>query len=360
MGGDLYNQREAAERVGQLALRVLGGERAETIPVSSPDFYANQVDWRQLQRWGISEVRVPAETIVRFREPSAWDRYSRYIIAAAGILVVQAVLIAGLLVQRTRRRKAEQELRDNQERLRASYAQTRALGGRLLRAQEDERSRIARELHDDVSQQMALLILDLKAVRGANREEADRRADEAMGLARDVFKSVRDLSHRLHPARLRLIGLVLAIEALCTELSQSESRIVFVHHNVPSTLAPDLKLCLFRVVQEGLNNAMKYSEAHEISVCLTGDPDGLTLNIIDNGVGFDVAAAWGKGLGLVSISERVDLVGGILDIHSEHHGGTQVKVTVPRLVLDITAESSSRVAEAAQASNLGSTVEHGV
>jgi len=358
VGGDLYNQRAATEQIGQLALRVLAGQRAESIPVASTDFYANQVDWRQLQRWGISETRVPAGTIVRFREPTAWGRYSGYITAAAGILVVQTLLIAGLLVQRARRRQAEQELRENQERLRTSYQQTRALSGKLLRAQEDERSRIARELHDDLSQQMALLMMDLESWRGADRDKADRMANEALTLAREMLKTVRDLSHRLHPARLRLIGLVSALQALCAELSQSDIRIAFSHYNVPSMLPPDLMLCLFRVAQEGTHNAIKCGKAREISVRLTGDSNGLTLSIVDDGIGFDVAAAWGKGLGLLSISERVETVGGILDIHSEHRGGTQLKVTVPRSVLDSMAASSNERAQAMRASDSGSTVGH--
>ena len=360
VGGSLYNQRGAMERIGQLALRVLGGERAEGIPVSSPDLYANQVDWRQLQRWRIREARVPAGTIVRFREPAIWDRYSSYILGAAGILVVQTLLIAGLLVQRARRRRAEQELRDNQERLRTSYQQIRDLGGRLLGAQEAERSRIARELHDDISQQMALLTMDLESWRDADRDQANRLAEEALVRARDVVKGVRELSHRLHPARLRLIGLVPALQALCAELSSPPIQIGFTHDNVPSTLPSDLMLCLFRIVQEGVHNAIKYSQASEISVYLAEDANGLTLSIIDNGIGFDVATAWGKGLGLVSISERVDAVGGLLGIHSEPHRGTRLIVTVPRPVLDSMAASSTGPSETVAASDVGLTVEHGV
>ena len=105
---------------------------------------------------------MPAGTLIRFREPSAWDRYKVYILGARRSLLSQTVLIAGLLVQRTRRRQAEEEVRGSEAELRTSYERIRDLASRLLSAQETERSRIARELHDDISQQMALLTIDLE------------------------------------------------------------------------------------------------------------------------------------------------------------------------------------------------------
>jgi hypothetical protein len=122
---------------------VLRGERPDGIPTVSENLNVGKVDWRQLQRWGISEARVPAGTLVRFREPSAWDRYRLYILGAAAVLLAQTVLIVGLLVQRTRRRQAELKVREGQSALMASYERIRDLGGRLLNAQETERSRIA-------------------------------------------------------------------------------------------------------------------------------------------------------------------------------------------------------------------------
>src|SRR5262245_28573273 len=104
VGGSLYSQREAIGRVGLLALRVLGGERPDSIPKSTLDVNANQLDWRELRRWGISEANVPAGTVIKFREPTIWDRYKVYIVGAIALLVMQSGLIAGLLIQRTRRR----------------------------------------------------------------------------------------------------------------------------------------------------------------------------------------------------------------------------------------------------------------
>jgi signal transduction histidine kinase len=323
VGGSLYAQRKAIERVGQLALRVLRGEPADTIPVAVLRLNANQVDWRQLRRWGIDEARVPPGALVRFRNPTVWDRYKAYILGAAALLLMQSVLIAGLLIQRRRRRRAEEELEASQSKLRKSYERNRDLAAGLLQAQESERSRIARELHDDICQRMLLLTIELKSLGGAKDREG------ALAMAQSIAKSLHELSHRLHPTRLRLIGLVAAIDRLRLDLSRIGIAIDFTHHDVPSTLPPDLMLCLFRIVQEALQNAIKHSKANEVSVCLSGSSDQLTVTISDNGVGFDVEAAWSQGLGLVSIAERVEAIGGSLAIHSSPGAGARLIASVP-------------------------------
>ncbi len=334
VGGNLKALQRQTNVVGELALRVLRGERAESIPVFAPDLNEDEVDWRQLRRWGISEGRLPKGTIVRFREPSAWDRYRFYIVGAFALLFAQTMLIAGLLVQRARRRQAEEQVKGSQAELQKSYASIRDLGARLLNAQEGERARIARELHDDVSQQMALLEIDLELLGRAVPVAEEDLADEALRRARDVAKSVHDLSHRLHPAKLRLIGLVAALNGLQRELSQSDLAIAFTHDNVPSAISPEVTLCVFRIVQEALQNAIKYSRARQASVHLAGGPGGLVLTISDDGVGFDVEKAWGKGLGLVSIGERLDAIGGTFQIRSTPGVGTRLDIAIPPRAAD--------------------------
>jgi signal transduction histidine kinase len=329
VGGSLLDRNAMMAAVATLGLRVLRGEQAGSIPVSSPNLHVPQVDWRQLRRWSISEARVPAGTIVRFQEMSVWDRYKAYILGALALLVAQTALIAGLLVQRSRRQRAEREARGSQAALRTSYERIRDLGGRLLKAQETERSRIARELHDDISQQMALLQIDLELVGGAVHGQAGELAGVALNRAQGVARSVHDLSHRLHPAKLRLIGLVSALHGLQRELSRPDIAISFTHDNVPSTLPADLTLCLFRVVQEALQNALKYSRANRVLVHLRGAPGGLALTVADDGVGFDVNAAWAKGLGLISMDERLEAVGGTFEIRSTPGGGTRLEATIP-------------------------------
>lgn len=334
VGGSLYIQRDAAVRVGQLALRVLRGEPPESIPVASLDLNAIYIDWRQLRRWNIDDARVPAGTVIRFREPSIWDRYRVYILGAIGLLLLQSALIAGLLVQHARRQRAERELRVSQAALRTSYERIRDMGGRLLSAQETERSRIARELHDDISQQLSILAIDLSLIRRQVQGPANDLTQEALNLAQGIVKSVHDLSHRLHPAKLRLIGLVAALRELQRELSRAEVPITFTDDSVPEILPHDLTLCLFRLVQEGLQNAIKYSQARRISVHLGVSSGELRLTIEDDGVGFDVNSAWGKGLGLISMSERVEAIGGNFNIRSETGEGTRIEAAVPLHVVE--------------------------
>ena len=189
VGGHLKNQTLQVRTIGAIALRVLRGEPADSIPTSSPDLNVTEVDWRQLQRWGISEARVPAGTVIRFREPSAWERYKAYILSAVFAILGQTALIAGLLLQRARRRQAERKVRDSQAALRATYERNRALASRLLHAQENERARIARELHDDISQQMALLEMDLTVLETAVHGDAEGLATEALGRAQGIGRT---------------------------------------------------------------------------------------------------------------------------------------------------------------------------
>jgi signal transduction histidine kinase len=329
VGGSLKDQTAQIKALGRLALRVLSGESADHIPVSSPNLNVMEVDWRQLQRWRIDESRLPRGTQVFLKELSVWDRYRFYILGAAALLLAQTLLIAGLLVQRQRRRLAEARLRGSEEALRVSYDRIRALSLRLLQAQDSERSHIARELHDDISQQLALLSIDLELLNGAVPPDSRSLAGEALHRAHDVASSIHDLSHRLHPAKLRLIGLVAALDALQREVSRSDLSVTFAHDNVPASLPHDLTLSVYRIVQEALHNALKYSKAQSVTVRLNGEPDRLVLTVSDDGVGFDVEAAWGKGLGLVSIGERIEAVGGTLDIHSTPGAGTFLAMSIP-------------------------------
>src|SRR5215831_10993390 len=331
VGGSRRDQLAETKAIATLALRVLQGARADDIPVSWPDLDVKQVDWRQLRRWGISEARVPAGTSVLFREPGVWDRYRSYIMGSMVLLLTQTTLIAALLVQRSKRRKIELELRDSQTQLRASYDRIQHLGRRLLHEQEEERARVARELHDDVCQQLGCLVLELEMLRreDQHRRKADRVLADVVDLAQGAVKSLRDLSHQLHSAKLQMVGLVSAIRGLANDLSGPGLRIAFSHEAVPTGLPDDVALCLFRVVQEALRNIVKHSAATDASIQLRGQEHGLALSITDNGVGFDVDDIRTKGLGLLSISERLQSVGGRLDIWSRPGSGTQLEIVVP-------------------------------
>jgi signal transduction histidine kinase len=341
VGGSVYSQRAATSRVARLAIRVLRGERVDSIPIAHLDLNADQVDWRQLQRWGIPEARVPEGALVRFREPGVWGRYKAYLIAGIGVFLLQTVLIAGLLVQRQQRQRAERELRRRQAELEASYGRIHDLGGRLLNAQEAERGRIARELHDDINQQLSLLAIDLAMLRGVARPQALELIDAASSRTGSIISSVHDLSRRLHPYKLQLIGLVAALADLQHAVSQAGIAITFTHENVPTRLPQDLTLSLFRIVQESLQNALKHSHARSVSMTLIGRPTELELTIVDDGIGFDVDAAWGEGLGLVGIRERLDAIGGYFEIHSQPGAGTRLEIRVPLNVIEDTKSSAA-------------------
>jgi signal transduction histidine kinase len=326
VGGSLKDQAAQMKALANLTVRILRGESADAIPLMTPDLNVPQVSARELARWRIVESRVPPGTRVKFRDPTIWDRYSEYILIAIAILFAQAALIAALLVQRARRRGAEDDVRRKQAELLTSYGRIRDLGGRLLDAQETERALIARELHDDIGQQIALLAIDLELLEKGRHE---RLTSEALSRAQDVARSVHDLSHRLHPAKLRLIGLVPALTGLQHDPSHGGIPTTFTHENVPPKLPADVTLCLFRIVQEALQNAMKYSAARFVTVNLNGTSGAIVLTIADDGVGFDVDAAWGKGLGLISMTERVEAIGGTMSLESRPGTGTRLAVRVP-------------------------------
>jgi signal transduction histidine kinase len=336
VGGHRRDQVAQVKAIATLALRVLGDERADDIPVSSPNTDVDQVDWRQLRRWGLDESRLPTGTRVLFRPPSIWDQYRRYIMAAVMLLLAQSVLIAGLLVQRTKRQRierelrgSERELRGSQATLRVSYDRIRHLSRRLLHEQETERARIARELHDDVNQQLAILSIELDQLRSDQlQSDSAKRLARALETAQGISTSVHELSYGLHPSRLQLFGLVAGLDSLRRDLSPPHLAIDFSHRDVPAEIDQNIALCVFRITQEALRNAVKHSDARHIWVDLTGGPSLVALTIADDGKGFDVNGLPNAGLGLISMRERVESAGGVLEIHSTP-AGTCLTVTVP-------------------------------
>jgi signal transduction histidine kinase len=173
------------------------------------------------------------------------------------------------------------------------------------------------------------------------RRKADQVLADAVDLAQGAVKSLRDLSHQLHSAKLQLVGLVSAIRALASDLSGPTLNIAFSHDAVPARLPDDIALCLFRVVQEALRNVVKHSAATHALVQLRGQEHGLALSIVDNGVGYKVDEIRSKGLGLLSISERLESVGGRLDIRSQPGSGTQLEIVVPLATTPATYDALS-------------------
>ena len=321
VGGYVYSTERHGKAGGEIALRVLRGESPAAIPIREVADNEHMFDARQLDRWKLDSGLLPAGTVIRFREPTVWTQYGVYILGAAALLAVQTILIVGLLVEHRRRRRAEMELRTSLEHI-------REIGQRLVGAQDTERIHIARELHDDISQKLALLKLNVHRLTGVN-PQADAVADEVATSADEIVETVRDLSHRLYPPNLQLLGLAAALERLVIELAPRGRLVAFAQDNVPAAIAPDLALCLYRVTQEALQNALKHSHADNISVHLSGGAGRLGVTVRDDGVGFVVDATWGQGLGLISMADRVEAAGGSFHVRSRPHRGTTVEVSVP-------------------------------
>ena len=210
----------------------------------------------------------------------------------------------------------------------------RELSGRLIHAQEEERTRIARELHDDLSQRIVLLSISLEQF-GQGRpglSSADReQLHNIEQVATEVSSTIHNLSHQLHPYKLDSLGLVPSLRGLCREFSlQHRIQVQFIHQDVPPDIPKNVNLCLFRIAQEGLRNAMKHSGTAEARVELSADRDGIELCISDSGLGFDPETAKREsGLGLVSMRERLRLVSGNLSIESKPSHGTRIRARVP-------------------------------
>ena len=205
---------------------------------------------------------------------------------------------------------------------------------RLIEVQEQERTRIARELHDDIGQRLAMLTIELEQLR-------QRYSDLPAGLlhyvgqlrdhSSEIATDVQSLSRELHSSKLEYLGIATAMKAFCKEFSDQQNvEVVFAHDEVPRALSQEISLCLFRVLQEALQNALKHSGVRHFEVELRYGSDAIDLTVRDSGSGFDLReAAKTHGLGLVSMAERLKLVDGQLSIDSQPRSGTTIHARVP-------------------------------
>jgi PAS domain S-box-containing protein len=450
VGGSFMDERICGVKGGELAARVLSGEKPENLPPVQSSVAFPQVDWRQLRRWNIPESSLPPGTIVLYRQPTVWERYEKYILAGAVLIVVQALLIVGLLWQRARKRKTEFSLRESEQRFRvmanttpslvwmcdpggkviylndrwisftgrnqkAGFEETwtafihpedvknvrtansraleqregfskeyrlrrrdgmyrwmldvaapridgngsfagfigsaadvteqklaqealERLSGKLIDAQEKERSRIARELHDDICQRLAMLSHQIaQAAEDLDREHMR----EVWQHCSDITGDVQALSHELHSSMLDVLGLAAALQSFCREFSEHQDVVIeFTQGDVRTFLSREVSLCLFRVVQESLRNAVKHSGAKHFEVHLRETPDHVEVEIKDEGVGFDSdRAKKNGGLGLISMQERANLVNGTVTIESKPNCGTKIRANIP-LITNVRARSA--------------------
>lgn len=224
--------------------------------------------------------------------------------------------------------------RENVTRHRQAEEALRNLGGRLINAQEEERSRVARELHDDLNQQVAIMSIQLEQLRQKipkGRHDLTALVSGLWAKAQEISSEIHRLSYRLHPAKLDHLGLAAAIKSLCDELSECrEIKIEFRQQGFPAVLSREVTLCVFRIAQESLHNVIRHSGAHDAQVVLRRSSKSVHLHVSDTGCGFDMQTSRTKnGLGFISMRERLRLVSGRISIRSQPFAGTQIDIVVP-------------------------------
>lgn len=219
-----------------------------------------------------------------------------------------------------------------------------SINRRLIEAQEQERIRIARELHDDINQRLALLMVEMEQLKmdlsRPQEEIANRMSQLAMRVS-EISRDVQVISHELHSSKLEYLGMVAAMKAFCKDFAERQKlKIEFDSEPIPPGIPYEISLCLFRVLQEALHNAAKHSQVLYFKVQIRANPGEISLLVSDAGVGFDPEAERGnRGLGLVSMRERIRLVKGTIRIESKAMGGTTIQVRVP-----FKADSSAELA----------------
>ena len=306
--------------VSEHAVEMLGYPAADWY---APDFLASHIHEDDLH-WVLAayhkQTRITEHFDLTFR---MWANDGRLVwvqnLISVGSQAAGTRKLSGFMIDVSERKQAEETLK--------------SLGGRLIAAQEEERRRVARELHDDFNQRLAVLSIEL--------EQLGQRIQKPLGLRRSVQRlqdlvqeiaaEIHRLSYKLHPSKLDHLGLVAAVKSLCAELSESGKLNVEFHQTgFPFALDRDTTLCLFRIAQEGLRNCVKHSRAESARVVLTRTRTAVRLLVSDNGCGFNrKTVLMDKGLGFISMKERLHVLGGEMNICSKPLHGTRLEVSVP-------------------------------
>jgi len=277
-------------------------------------------DWHELQTWRISESSLPPGSVIMFREASLWER-SKWILITSFLVI--AVLCATAVY-----------LQQGRKQLKLATDRQMQLSGLLINAEEQERSRVASELHDDFSQRLAILALGLDNVQEATPAslgDVHKQLRELAKSTSELGTDLHTLSHQLHSSTLESLGLVPAVGAFCKEFAAKQGiQVGFTSTEIARSVHPDVALCIFRIVQEGLRNVKKYSGAAEAEVDLQMTGDRLEISVRDEGCGFDLSKLHQNGgLGIRSMEQRARQFGGEFEIHSGLGKGTTLKVWVP-------------------------------
>ena len=318
IGGPYLSQSRVGVDAAEFALQRLSAAPPPRLQVANVGMDTIAYDARELRRWRIDPLRLPAGSELRFQTPSPWAQYRGQIIAAALVIAAQTGLITALLVQRARRRRAEQE--------------ARTLGGRLITAYEDEGRRLARELHDDVTQRLAGVSIEAATLGRLTAPAEPSAAEQSIsGELASLSRDVHALSYRLHPSVIDDLGLEEALRIECERAARrGKVDVAFECDPASGAMRGDAALCLFRVAQESLRNALRHAQATHVRVELRPERGGTRLSVIDDGRGFEPAAPREHAsLGLASMRERIALFGGRLEIASQRGQGTHVSAWLP-------------------------------
>ena len=292
---------------------------------SEPNFLSAHVhpdDRQQVIASHLSEVQIKEHFDLSFRMVGAdgrvvWVQNLVSVVKEHGV----PTRIHGFLIDISERKRNEEALK--------------ALSARLIAAQEEERKRVARELHDDLNQRMAVISIGLEQLSKGNLQRANLRKgiQQLQVQAQEISRDIHRLSYKLHPAKLDHLGLAAAVKSLCDELPVTASgnpQIHFQQSGFPASIPKDSALCVFRIAQEVLRNCVKHSGAESAEVVLTKNSSAIQLSISDNGIGFDTnSEVMEKGLGFISMKERVRIIGGEIKISSRPLRGTRIDVSVP-------------------------------
>jgi PAS domain S-box-containing protein len=263
---------------------------------------------------GLTPERPAAEVIFRVRSSDGalvWLKSSGHGFFSADKLM----RVIGMVADITDLKRAEESLAD--------------MTRKLIRAQEQERARIGRDLHDDINQRLAMLSVELEQLT-ENPAEWQDRVQEFRNRMAEISNDVQALSHDLHSSKLEYLGVIAGIRSWCKEFSQRRKMEIDFSSDISSAVPAEVGLSLLRVVQEASNNAMKHSGVRQIEVQLREEAHEIRLVVTDAGRGFDLEeSTQGKGLGLTSMRERVRLMNGTIAIHSKPTAGTTIDVRVP-------------------------------
>jgi signal transduction histidine kinase len=323
VGGFVVSWGKTGEIAAHAASQIIGGMAPADVSEPPDGTGVYLYDWRALKRWGFAERNLPKGSVVEYRVPTAWEQYRWRIVGIIALLLLQSVSIVALLINRNYRKKAEASLRD--------------MTGRLLESQDDERRRIARDLHDGTGQHLSAMALTIGQVLAdfpPGNDRLRKLLQDSHIASRQALEEVRTVSYVLHPPILDGLGLVPALQWYLDGLEKRTSlSIDFKASPELSHLSPEAERALFRIVQESITNVLRHSGGSAIRVELSNTSEGVLLEIEDNGKGMSaeqlsrVEGAATLGVGIAGMRERVRQLGGSFEIQSGS-GGTRVRVTV--------------------------------